>query len=173
MIASDQFRIGAWILGKQQKRLVCTIPTGFHKCSLTPLQSPKLENVFFLATLSCKKFWPDSRQHWVWMHFLLPKIRCWEEFWPDYTCLRALENHLGNPEASKIQTKNMKAWPDAWGKQQSRDNPINVSAMPTLPWLARSAKDLELAAQLWPLTCGQKEDAASLFVCIVWSMKYI
>ena len=103
-IASAQFRIGAWILGKQRKRLVCIIPTGVHRC---PLKSSKLENseVFFPSvTLSCRNCWPNSRQHWVWMPFLLPEIRRWEEIWPEFTCLRVLGNHFGNPETSKIQT---------------------------------------------------------------------
>ena len=36
------------------------------------------------------------------MPFLLPEIRCWEEIWPKFT---VSENHFGNPETSKIQTK--------------------------------------------------------------------
>ena len=46
------------------------------------------------------------------MPFLLPEIRCWQEIWPEFTCLRVSENHFGNPETSKIQTNNMKARPD-------------------------------------------------------------
>ena len=46
------------------------------------------------------------------MPFLLPEIRCWEEIWPEFTCLRVSENHFGNPETSKIQTNNIKARPD-------------------------------------------------------------
>ena len=47
-------------------------------------------------------------------YFRVPEIRCWEEIWPDFTCLRVSENLFGNPETSKIQTNNMRARPDTW-----------------------------------------------------------
>ena len=51
------------------------------------------------------------------MPFLLPEIRCWQEIWPEFTCLRVRvsENHFGNPETSKLQTNNRKARTDTCG----------------------------------------------------------
>ena len=71
--------------------------------------------------LATKQFPPNLRDHWVWTSFLPPKISFYQaslektiRIWPEITCLGILENHFGNPETRKLQTKIMRARPGAW-----------------------------------------------------------
>ena len=64
------------------------------------------------------------------------------QIWPELTCLRILENHVGNPETRKIQTKRVRARQGAchlcW--QQQTLSELNLTCLLAATHLSRHTK---------------------------------